>query len=694
MAMNVTSGSLLGTAATLTVPFTDWYEAGGTRVPNVIIIHSHLVSTAFSGTIWIDSMVAGESMLSFQVAPITDGITAQSATGFTVGANTNVNNDGGTIPQQHYLAFWTDGTTSLTGTYTGTGSSQAITLGFLADFILIVPDDSATLFHWMTWFSTKGGDNTYRHNQNEVPITGGITAVGSTTFTVGTANDCNESGIVYHFFAFQAVTDRVEVVTWTGTGVNPTERRPFSFRPECIFSADDGTGQGVWKIRGTDRVDTYPSMRGTGGGNYANSLVSGWLGLDDDTTFGFNSLGGTNSNVLDRLYYAVAVRNDVDYYTPDQWGIEGIRFGWNRTAGINPEKINLEGIGAVKEVLHSGTKTQQGHAGQSAISYLGINFLNPGSGPEKFFNNQSDRTDGLQDLLTDGYEVGANVNVNHHNLEIRFAAVGDDPSPEVRAFTGFQQWPFMEGFNYVGNQGTGSPPATNQSISLSAGELNGVATAFGSRIMARFIQHGAGGIGFNLMVESYDFSSDPNAHFQNISTVDGGLNVNTKAYVGFIIWSESQDPAAPQGKSVATARYVGDGTKYREITGVGFRAEMIFIFSYNDFFDTLLPNSMIHYTDPPGTTPHPSAIANSGGYAQGITTDGFIVHDQTGGPNFLDRVYYYVAWKRHSVVPTEVVVGPGTGSFMSGTDFTSSPYHVFKQNKFLSEELRRFRLYD
>lgn len=89
-----------------------------------------------------------------------------------------------------------------TGTYTGNGTTQAIThgLGATPNFI-IVADNTANSNIPILFITGMGADS---HQFNGVRQTNGITAASSTTFTVSTNNSVNQNTVTYSWFAFKA----------------------------------------------------------------------------------------------------------------------------------------------------------------------------------------------------------------------------------------------------------------------------------------------------------------------------------------------------------------------------------------------------------------------------------------------------------------------------------------------------------
>lgn len=155
----------------------------------------------------------GDSSSSFlDAANATDRIQSMISTGFQVGANLQVNGTGGTPNNTYYWVVFAgapDPTASGTfnmdnGSYTGTGSSFSVTgLGFAPDLVIIKQESDGTTENYAVWKSRLvNGDNTVYFANAANFFAGGITALGSDGFTVGTNATVNTNAKNYQWTAF------------------------------------------------------------------------------------------------------------------------------------------------------------------------------------------------------------------------------------------------------------------------------------------------------------------------------------------------------------------------------------------------------------------------------------------------------------------------------------------------------------
>lgn len=142
-------------------------------------------------------MPATESMDFAGSAPITNGITDLTSTGFTLGANVNVNQSGGL----YYYVMFKGGAGIEVSSYEGTGVAQTITTAFPPDLVIVKPGISTNHCVWRSSAGFTGADSSKFTQQPDV--TNSITALGSTGFTIGTDDDVNTNGVTYYSIAFR-----------------------------------------------------------------------------------------------------------------------------------------------------------------------------------------------------------------------------------------------------------------------------------------------------------------------------------------------------------------------------------------------------------------------------------------------------------------------------------------------------------
>ena len=148
-------------------------------------------------------------------------------------------------------------------TYTGTGSSLNVNhnLGVVPEMIWL--KDTNNAYPWIVQGSAVSSDHSKRLELNDstglATTFGGITALSSTTFTVGTFNNINTSSANIIAFLFASVPGICKIGTYTGNGSTQTI--------DCGFS----NGSKLVIIKRTDSDNTnwllMDSVRGINAGN-------------------------------------------------------------------------------------------------------------------------------------------------------------------------------------------------------------------------------------------------------------------------------------------------------------------------------------------------------------------------------------------------------------------------------------------
>ena len=155
----------------------------------------NIFSTTVDAPVYRTDKMATDSAFQLHAGLSATGrITGMSSTGFTVGSSANTNGTGTTY---YWFAVAASSITK-TITYTGNGTSQAVSgVGFAPDFIF-GKDNTTSNTATAAWRSASGGRDVSAH-----PIDATMyTAFGSDGFTVGSSVDTNTSGDTYNAVAF------------------------------------------------------------------------------------------------------------------------------------------------------------------------------------------------------------------------------------------------------------------------------------------------------------------------------------------------------------------------------------------------------------------------------------------------------------------------------------------------------------
>ncbi len=161
-----------------------------------------------------------------------DNIQSLTATGFTIGTNTRVNESGRSY---RWTAFKSNTVAMHVGTYNGTGATQAITgTGFSPELVMVL---GANAQRAVLRFSTMSRTQRF---DGGTGLTTGVTAFGANGFSVGTAVETNAAGVAYHYVAFNDYANSIDVSSYAGNNTDSRNVAGVGFQPEFILiRADD-----------------------------------------------------------------------------------------------------------------------------------------------------------------------------------------------------------------------------------------------------------------------------------------------------------------------------------------------------------------------------------------------------------------------------------------------------------------------
>lgn len=334
------------------------------------------------------------------VADGTNAIQSLSSGSFQVGTGVNVNASGNTM---YWFAFGGDpGPSSAsgdflmdTGTYTGTGVSQSITgISFAPDLVMIKAGDAATY----TVFRTRMmyGDNTAYLANAVANFAGGITALNSNGFTVGTDTSVNGSGTTYEWQAFgnaynpytNSGASNFAIGAFYGNGADNRNINVIPFQPDMVTLKRNGASIGMFRL--SSYAGDLTSFFG------ASAETSNCIQALNTTGFQVGSNAVSNSNV--NLHYWFAFKEgsyvDVGSYT-------GNGTSQTITNGFSPDLAWVKRSTAVSAVSRpdtlSGDQTQ-------------------------YFTNTVNAADRITALGGTGFSVGTQTEVNTSTGTYRYIA--------------------------------------------------------------------------------------------------------------------------------------------------------------------------------------------------------------------------------------------------------------------------------
>jgi hypothetical protein len=153
--------------------------------------------------------------------------------------------------------------------YTGTGASQTVTNGIDITGkggLVWIKSRSGTTGHRLT-DTIRGATKSLvsETTAGEATESTGLTAFGTTGFTIGADVDYNTSDAIYASWAFAKKTKFFDIQTWTGTGSNRTISHSLGSVPGCIMvKRTDTTGD--WQVYHRSLANTeYLVLNSTAG---------------------------------------------------------------------------------------------------------------------------------------------------------------------------------------------------------------------------------------------------------------------------------------------------------------------------------------------------------------------------------------------------------------------------------------------
>jgi hypothetical protein len=165
-----------------------------------------------------------------------DNIQSFTATGFTIGTNTRVNQ---MTRVYHWAAFKANSQAMQVGSYTGNGTGQSIGgVGFSPELVIVLgASNQRSVLHF-------AGGRTYRFDTG-TSIASGVSSTDANGFSVGTAAETNAATIAYHYVAFNDVANSIDVSSYAGDAADNRNVTNPGFQPgyALIRADDNATGR-------------------------------------------------------------------------------------------------------------------------------------------------------------------------------------------------------------------------------------------------------------------------------------------------------------------------------------------------------------------------------------------------------------------------------------------------------------------
>lgn len=363
-------------------------------------------SAATAAVLRSNQCYGDESQNFTNAANASDCIQTFEATGFEVGANATVNTAGST----YYTAAFKGVTTStptnvfqmISGSYVSNGSGRTIsTVGFRPDLVIIKSNSAVNSAVFTT--SSMAPDSTAFLSVNTSPaiFTGGISSLTSTGFTVGTNTTVNSAGVTYYWTAFgNSGSTNFKVGAYTGIGADNRPITGLSFRPDLVVIKGN-TGQ-VGVLRTSSMATNSAAFFAATADNTTNVIKA----IETDG-FQIGTNAQVNTAAVPYFYFAFKSTADqfkVGTYTGDATDNRNIT-----GVGFNPGLVWIK-----REAANLAVHRNSSISGDEA----------------QYFTAAADPTDRIQALQNDGFQIGANVEVNT-TLVYRYAAWASAPASKV-----------------------------------------------------------------------------------------------------------------------------------------------------------------------------------------------------------------------------------------------------------------------
>jgi len=207
--------------------------------PDVVLIKGKEFDGAFTPTSTVmrtSTMPAGLSKLMvLDNALIANHIQSLDVDGFTVGTDRRVNQAGIDF---FWAAFKVDPDMKV-GSYTGNGGSQSITgLGFSPDYVIVMSATDKRAIHACSVVPTASPSFRSYEFESAGWIANEFTSLDALGFSVthnAGAPYANESGVTYHYVAWNAAPLKTFVSSYPGNAVNDRNITGVGFQPEYLI---------------------------------------------------------------------------------------------------------------------------------------------------------------------------------------------------------------------------------------------------------------------------------------------------------------------------------------------------------------------------------------------------------------------------------------------------------------------------
>ena len=334
------------------------------------------------------------SLVSTSAASAVNHIQELRSDGFQVGSSTSVNTAG---IVSVYFAFGGSADISPSGSffmqrgsYTGTGIAAAIETSFSPDLVFIKGNTT----EYGAWSTSLDNNQTHYFAVSAVAFAGGITTMGTTSFTVGTSAVTNAVGITYEWVAYGNATSPqtgagaadFSIGTYSGNGLSPRSIDHLGFQPSMavIKRTVTSAALAVWSSSNMSaNVSAYFS---------ATTNISDGTAIRSFDSTGFSVGTGAMVNNVNVAYTWFAFK-------------EGAYFDVGSYAGNGVADREITGIGFASDYVWTKRDTAIEAVHKSSSSTITSN-------SSQHYLKIANDTNDIKSFTSGGYILGNSAEVN------------------------------------------------------------------------------------------------------------------------------------------------------------------------------------------------------------------------------------------------------------------------------------------
>lgn len=569
--------------------------------PQFILIKSN--STTGVGVFKTSAMPAANTAFFSATADNTSSQLSLDSDGFTVGTLANVNT--ATVRYQWVAFAGSDCTSSGTfcvGQYTGNGAAtQTVNTGFQPDLV-IVKRTTAVGGHFRVT-SHPANRASYFTTTADNTAGGLIQSFTASGFVVGSAID-NVNTATYNFIAFKESSGVFDQGTYTGDGLDNKNISGVGFQPEFVLVKNSTSATTANRSSAISSLETYGD-NATAIGDTTASAANIIQGFHSD---GFQVGTSVRANESGATFYYAAFAGVTPYsssgtFTMESGTYTGTGVGFSITGiPFQPDlviiKENSTQVGVFRIRLMYGDIT----------AYLGA--------------ATADFAGGITSIISDGFTIGTSAIVNTNGNTYQWQAFGNAFNPytntgasdfAIGVLTGngvdsrnITRIPWQPDFVLLKRNGASASVIRTSS---QAGDLSGFLSATAEA--ANYVQQ---------------FNSD------GFQIGNPGNNLNAAGV--FYRWF-----AFKNSDNFIVGNYTGNATDNRDITGVGFQPDLVWIKRSTAVNGVLRPSSLTG-----DLTQYFVGSANVADRIQTLINDGFQIGGNQTETNTNAGTYRYIAW--------------------------------------------------